>query len=110
MCQQIWETQQRPQDWKRSILIPISNNVLTIWQLESSPILVSEVKVAQSCLTICDPMDCGLPGLKSVKFSRQEYWSVYSFPSTGDLPNLWIKSRYPTLQVDYLPSEPPGSS
>ena len=22
MCQQIWETQQRPQDWKRSILIP----------------------------------------------------------------------------------------
>ena len=70
----------------------------------------NESEFAQSCLTLCDPMDCGLPGLKSVKFSRQEYWSVYSFPSTGDLPNLWIKSRYPTLQVDYLPSEPPGSS
>ena len=53
---------QWPQDWKRSTLIPIPNNVLTIWQLESSPILVSEVKVAQSCLTICDPMDCGLLG------------------------------------------------
>ena len=23
ICQQIWKTQQRPQDWKRSILIPI---------------------------------------------------------------------------------------
>ena len=22
LCQQIWKTQQRPQDWKRSILIP----------------------------------------------------------------------------------------
>ena len=24
MCQQIWKTQQWPQDWKRSIFIPIS--------------------------------------------------------------------------------------
>ena len=24
ICQQIWETQQWPQDWKRSIFIPIS--------------------------------------------------------------------------------------
>ena len=23
---------------------------------------MSEVKVAQSCLTLCDPMDCSLPG------------------------------------------------
>ena len=23
MCQQIWKTQQRPQDWKRSVFIPI---------------------------------------------------------------------------------------
>ena len=23
ICQQIWKTQQRPQDWKRSVLIPI---------------------------------------------------------------------------------------
>ena len=29
LCQQIWETQQWPQDWKRSVFIPISkkNNV-----------------------------------------------------------------------------------
>ena len=26
ICQQIWKTQQWPQDWKRSILIPIPKN------------------------------------------------------------------------------------
>ena len=30
--------------------------------------------VAQLCQTLCDPMDCGLPG-SSVGLSRQEYWS-----------------------------------
>ena len=39
-------------------------------------------------------------------FSRQEYWS--GLPSPGDLPNPRIKPRSPTLQVDALPSEPPG--
>ena len=26
MCQQIWKTQQGPQDWKRSVFIPITKN------------------------------------------------------------------------------------
>ena len=26
MCQQMWKTQQWPQDWKRSVFIPIPNN------------------------------------------------------------------------------------
>ena len=25
ICQQIWKTQQRPQDWKRSVFIPVPN-------------------------------------------------------------------------------------
>ena len=29
VCQQIWKTQQWPQDWKRSILIPIPQNGIT---------------------------------------------------------------------------------
>jgi len=40
-------------------------------------------------------------------FSRQEYWSGLPFPSPGDLPNPGIKPRSPTLQADFLPSEPP---
>ena len=43
-------------------------------------------------------------------FSRQEYWSGLPFPSPGDLPNPGVKSRSPILQVDSLPSEPPGKS
>ena len=30
------------------------------------------------------------------------------FPSPGDLPNPGIKPRFPTLQPDSLPAEPPG--
>ena len=43
-------------------------------------------------------------------FSRQEYWSGLTFPSPGDLPNPRIKLKYPTLQVDSLPSKPSGDS
>ena len=36
ICQQIWETQQWPQDRKRSVFIPIPKNVQTTAQLHSS--------------------------------------------------------------------------
>ena len=41
-------------------------------------------------------------------FTRQEYWSGVPCPPPGDLPNPGIEPRSPTLQVDSLPSEPPG--
>ena len=44
----------------------------------------------------------------SMEFSRQEYCSGKTFLSSGDLPNPRIKPRSPALQVDSLPSEPPG--
>jgi len=43
-----------------------------------------------------------------MEFYRQKYWSGYPFPSPGGLPNPGMKPRYPTLQADSLPSEPPG--
>ena len=43
-----------------------------------------------------------------MEFSRQEYWSGEPFPSPGNLPNLGIEPGSPALQVDSLPSEPPG--
>ena len=62
-------------------------------------ILKKCVKVAQSCLPLCDPMDY---------ISRPEYWSKYPFPSPGDLPNPGIKPRSPALQADSLTAEPQG--
>ena len=44
----------------------------------------------------------------SMGFSRQEYWNGLPFPSPGDLPNPGIEPRFPALQTDALPSEPPG--
>ena len=42
----------------------------------------SESEVAQSCPTLCDPMDSSLhQAPPSMGFSRQEYWSGLLFPS-----------------------------
>ena len=46
--------------------------------------------------------------IQSMEFSRLKYWSGQPFPSPGDLPNLGIEPRSPTLQVDSLPAEPQG--
>ena len=44
--------------------------------------LKSESEVAQSCLTLCDPMDSSLQQAPlSMGFSMQEYWSGLPFPS-----------------------------
>ena len=41
----------------------------------------SKSEVAQSCLTLHDPMDCSLPGSSSMGVSRQEHWSGLPPPS-----------------------------
>ena len=47
-----------------------------------------ECEVAQSCLTLCDPMGSSLhQAPPSMGFSRQEYWSGLPFPSPGNLPD-----------------------
>ena len=69
ICQQIWETPHWPEDWKRSVFIPIPkkgnakeySNYQTI-ALISRTIKRKESEVIQSCSTLCHPMDCSLPG------------------------------------------------
>ena len=41
------------------------------------------VKVAQACPTLCDPV-------RSMNFSRPEYWSGEPIPSPADLPDPGI--------------------
>ena len=59
-----------------------------------------ETEVAQSCLTLCDPMDCSLPGSSIMGFPRQEYWNGLPFPSPGNLPNPGIEPESPALQAN----------
>ena len=68
-----------------------------------------EVLVAQSCPTLCNPVDyiaCQAP--PSMEFSRP--WSGLLFPSPGDLPHPGIEPGSPALQADSLPTEPPGKT
>ena len=64
--------------------------------------LCAVCSVTQSCLTLCDPMDCK----KFMGFFRQEYWSGLLFSPPGDLSDPGIEPRSPVspeLQVDSLP-------
>ena len=65
--------------------------------------------VAQSCLTLCDLMDYSPPRLLCpCGLYRQEQWSGLPVPPPGDLSNLGIEPRSPTMQADSVLSEPPG--
>ena len=55
--------------------------------------------VAYSCLILCDPWTVAHQAPLSMKFSRQEYWSEFPFPSPGELPDPWIASQSPALQI-----------
>ena len=66
---------------------------------------------AQSCLTLCDPMDCSLPGSspRGIFQARILEWVAISFS--------WQSSRYgikpvfpgsPALQAGSIPLEPLG--
>ena len=83
----------------------------------SSCASASEVKVkvlvAQSCSTLCDPIDCSppTPTIHGIFQARMLEWIASSFSRGSsrlrDLPNPGIEPRPPTLQADALPSELP---
>ena len=61
ICQQIWEIQQWPQDWKRSVFIPIPKNTQTSAQLHSSHTLASKVMLKILQARLQQHMNCELP-------------------------------------------------
>ena len=66
------------------------------------------VKLAQSCLTFCDPMDYSPLGSSVHGILQARNWKGLPCPPPGQLPNPGMESRSPTLQADPLPSEAPG--
>ena len=68
--------------------------------------------VTQSCVSCTQlfvtPWTVAHQAPLSMGFSRQEYWSGLPRCPPEDLPNLGVEPRSPALQVDSLPSEPPG--
>ena len=55
-----------------------------------------------SCPTLCDPVDCGLPGFSIRGFSRQEYWSVLDNTDCHTLLEHSI-FWYPSCQLSWVP-------
>ena len=59
--------------------------------------------VTQSCLTLCDPLDCSHQAPLSMGFPRQKYWSGLPFPSPGILPDPGAETTSLALQTESLP-------
>ena len=67
--------------------------------------------VAESCPTLCDPMDCSPPGSSVYEISQARILEWLSFPLPVDLPYPEIKPHPLYLlhwQVGSLPLAPPG--
>ena len=67
--------------------------------------------LAQSCLTLCDSMDCSCQAPLSMEFSRQDYWSGLPFPTPGDLADPGIEAASlvsPALAGRFFITGPPG--
>ena len=61
---------------------------------------------AQLCPTLCNLMDCSLPGssVHGIHLARILEW--VAVPFSRDLPNPGMEPRSPALQADSLPAEP----
>ena len=66
--------------------------------------------VTKSSLTLVTPGTIACQAPLSMGFPRQEYWSGLPYPSLGDLPNPEIELGSRALQVDSLPTKPPGNN
>ena len=62
-----------------------------------------KLKVAQSCPTLCDPMDYTVHGILQARILE---WVAFPFSRGYSQPR--IEPRSPALRADYIPSEQPG--
>ena len=65
--------------------------------------------VIQSCLTLCNPMVCSPPSSSVHWILQARILQWVAIPSSKGSSQPRIEPRSPALQVDSLPSEPPGN-
>ena len=90
------QQQQQQQAWQATW----NQGYLEEWQYSAG---VMKVKVAQLCLTLCDPMDYTVHGILQDRILE---WGAISFSRGSSQPRDWTQS--PTLPGDSLPAEPQG--
>ena len=66
--------------------------------------------VTQSCLALCDPMDCSLPGsfVHGIFFPSKKARGGLPSPPPGNLPNPSIEPMSPALAGRFFTTEPLG--
>ena len=69
----------------------------------------SEVKVlvTQSCLTLCDPVVCSLPGFSVHGILQARIYSAWPLPSPGALPDPGIRSPVSCIAGGFFTVKPP---
>ena len=71
------------------------------------------VLVAQSCLTLCDPMDCSSPGSPVHGILQARVLAGFQALLQGNLPNPEIEPlspAAPSVAGGFFTTEPPGKS
>ena len=68
-----------------------------------------KVKLLSHVQLFATPWTVAYQAPPSINFSRQEFWTGLPFPFPEDLPDPGLEPGCPALQVDALPSEPPGN-
>ena len=63
---------------------------------------LESVLCTQSCLTLCEPMDCSHQAPLSMGIFQARILEWVVMPSSRDLPNPGMEPRSPTLQADSL--------
>ena len=67
-----------------------------------------KVLVAQSYLTVCNPMVCSPPDFSVHGIFQARIQELVAIPFPGDLPDSGIKPSSLALQANSLQSVPPG--
>ena len=105
ICQQIWKTQQWPQDWKRSVFIPVPKKGNA---KECSKVC----EVAQSCRSLCNAMDCShyfftysfcpFLSLPLLRFPQCVFWSAcYPAGPLGPVYFFFFFKHFEHIQVSF---------
>ena len=80
---------QQKKSFLKCLLLPLlfSSSAVCLLSMFGAPAAAAAAaaKLLQSCLTLRDRMDCGLPGSSVHGFSKQEYWSGLPLPSPSEL-------------------------
>ena len=72
-----------------SCLSVVESWVLNIFQILD--LYYTCAQLLQSCLTLCNPVNCSPPGSSVHGILQQEYWGGLPRPTPGDLPDPRIK-------------------